>query len=141
MMKGRFPRTTHGGVSGANREMESSMQIQVNTDRNVEGSAGLTEQVEVAVDAALGRFGERITRIEVHLSDDNSKAKSREGDMRCVMEARPAGLQPITVSHLGDTLKQALEGAASKLEKTLKRTFEKREPPRGHATKNEDDAS
>ncbi len=99
------------------------MQIQVNTDKNIAGSVELTSQVEDIVGSALGRFGERITRVEVHLTDESSSAKARGNDKRCVMEARVAGLQPVTVSHQGSSVTQALEGAASKLERTLDRTF------------------
>ncbi len=103
------------------------MKIQVNTDNHTVGSAELTRQVEAVVEGALGRFGDRITRVEVHLSDENSSQKSGEKDKRCVMEARLAGHQPITVSHQGSTVEQALEGAASTLEKTLKRTLRRKD--------------
>lgn len=99
------------------------MQILVNTDSHIEGSAKLTHEVETIVQQALGRFGERITRIEVYLSDENSSQKFGDTDKRCVMEARLGGLRPITVSHQGSSLDQALGGAADKLEKTLKRTL------------------
>ncbi len=99
------------------------MQIQVNTDSHVEGNAELTSEVESIVQQALGRFGDRITRVEVFFSDENSSEKSGERDKRCVIEARLGGLQPITVSHQGSSLDQALLGAAGRLEKTLKRTL------------------
>ena len=95
------------------------MQIQVNTDSHVEGNAELTSEVESIVQQALGRFGDRITRVEVFFSDENSSEKSGERDKRCVIEARLGGLQPITVSHQGSSLDQALLGAAGRLEKTL----------------------
>lgn len=99
------------------------MQIQVNTDSHIEGGAALTRQVEAVVNATLGRFKPRITRIEVHLTDESSSAKSSGNDKRCAMEARLRGLQPITVTHQGATLKQALDGAAEKLETVLTRTL------------------
>lgn len=103
------------------------MQIQVNTDNHTEGSAELTRQVEAVVEGALGRFGNRITRVEVHLSDENSSQKFGDKDKRCVMEARLAGLQPIIGSHQGSSLEQALAGAADTLEKTLKRTLARKD--------------
>lgn len=99
------------------------MQIQINSENNIDSSAELTRRVEVVVEGALGRFGDRITRVEVHLSEDNNSQKSGGNEKRCVMEARLAGFQPITVSHQGSSLEQALDGAADKLEKTLKRTL------------------
>jgi DNA-directed RNA polymerase specialized sigma24 family protein len=99
------------------------MHILVNTDRHIEGSATLTREVEAVVQQVLGRFGDRITRVEVFLSDENSSQKFGDADKRCVIEARLGGIQPITVSHQGSSLDQALGGAADKLEKTLKRTL------------------
>ncbi len=46
------------------------MQIQVNTDKNIAGSEDLQQQVEGVVEGHLGRFGDRITRVEVHVNGD-----------------------------------------------------------------------
>jgi len=99
------------------------MQILVNTDDHTDGNSELTHQVEAVVEAALGRFRDRITRVEVHLADDNGRQKFGDNDKLCVMEARLAGIPPIAVSHTGSSLEQALDGAAGTLEKTLKRTL------------------
>lgn len=103
------------------------MQILVNTDSQIEGSAKLTQEVETKVQQTLGRFGDRITRVEVYLSDENGSQKFGDADKRCVIEARLGGLQPITVRHMGSSLDQAIDGAAEKLEKTLKRTLGRKE--------------
>jgi len=110
------------------------MQVQVSTDNHIEGGEELTRQVEAVVEGALGRFSDRITRVEVHLTDENSSSKSGDNDKRCVMEARPAGHQPITVSDQGASLEQALDGAADKLEKTLRRTFGRLDDPKGRTS-------
>lgn len=99
------------------------MQIHVSTDNHIVGSAKLTRQVEAVVETALSHFGERVTRVDVYLRDENSSHKSAENDKRCIMEARLAGIQPIAVSHQGTILDQAIDGASAKLEKTLKRTL------------------
>lgn len=101
------------------------MNILVYTDNHIEGSAELKNQVETVVVSALERFGDRITRVEVHLTDQNSSQKFGDRDKRCLMEARLGGLQPIAVSHEGATLEQAIDGAADTLQKTLKRTLER----------------
>jgi hypothetical protein len=44
------------------------MQIQINTDSNIEGNDRLAQQVEAAVRDALDQFSAQITRVEVHLS-------------------------------------------------------------------------
>ena len=107
------------------------MQIQVNTDNHIDGSEQLTREVQSVVARSLGRFGERITRVEVHLSDESSSAKSGNDDKRCAMEARLAGLKPMTASHHSASLDQALEGAADKLEKMLRRTLERLDDAKG----------
>lgn len=99
------------------------MLIQVHTNNHVAGGEELTRHVEAVVGGALGRFGDQVTRAEVHLNDENSAVKHGGQDKRCTIEARLAGLQPIAVSHDGATLEQALDGAADKLERALDRTL------------------
>jgi len=106
------------------------MNIQINTDNHIQGSEELTRQVETVVESVLGRFGERITRVEVHLSDENSSQKTHGDAMRCRMEARPAAREPVTVTADGATLDQAIGGAAKKLEKLLDSTFGRLDDPR-----------
>ena len=110
------------------------MQIQVNTNNHVEGTAELTRHVESVVEAALGRFNDRITRVEVHLGDENSSGKSGDSDKRCAIEARLAGLQPIAVTDHGSTLDEALGGAADKLEKVLDRTLGRLDDVKGRTS-------
>lgn len=98
------------------------MQVQVNTDKNIEGGERLAEYVKTALSARLRRFGAQITRVEAHLSDESSH-KSHGNDKKCVLEARPAGLQPVVVTHLAATLDLAISGAAEKLERVLDSTF------------------
>lgn len=107
------------------------MKVQVNTDNHINGGEELTRQVVDIVEGTLGRFNHRITRVEVHLTDENSSAKSRGNDIRCVMEARPASQQPITVSNEATSLEEAVNGAAEKLEKTLDRTFGRMDDHKG----------
>ena len=94
------------------------MQVNINTDKTIQRSQGLDEHVETAVKAAVERFGEHITRVEVHLSDENSQ-KSADGGNRCLLEARVTGYQPIAVSNHGNNLHQAISGAADKLKRAI----------------------
>lgn len=95
------------------------MQIQVNSDHNIKGGEGLTTYVNDAVENALTLFRNHITRVEVHLSDENSNKKSSVDDIRCVMEARLEGRQPIAATHQGATVNQAVDGAAEKLTRMI----------------------
>ena len=47
------------------------MQIQVNTDHNIDGRQRVSEYVRGVVEHAVSHFERQVTRVEVHLSDDN----------------------------------------------------------------------
>lgn len=98
------------------------MQVQVHTDNNIHGREEIVTLVQSSVEGALGRFQDRITRVEAHLSDTNSH-KTKGDDIRCVLEARLAGHQPIAVSHQGPTIELALSGASDKLERSVESTL------------------
>lgn len=91
------------------------MQIQINTDKNIKGNEELIIYFREEIIETLNRFSNNITRVEVHLSDENSDKKSKEKDKRCMIEARLEGRQPIVVTDNAETLKEALEGAINKL--------------------------
>jgi len=110
------------------------MQIQVNTDRHLDGSAELIAQVETTLNSALSRFSSRITRVEVHLSDENGSQKGGSSDKRCVLEARLTGMKPIKVSADGSSHEQALNDAASNLAKLLGRTLDRLDNHKGRAS-------
>jgi hypothetical protein len=99
------------------------MQVQVNTDRHISGGEALTERVEALVRDSLARFSERVTRVEVHLKDENSAQKGGSTDIRCTMEGRVGGLQPIAVTHDAPSVEEAAEGAAGKLQRSLESTL------------------
>jgi len=98
------------------------MQILINTDHNIEGRESLAARVQDTVEHGLGRFGGRITREEVHLSEQNGD-KGGQDDKRCMMEARVEGRPPAAVSHHAATLDQAVHGAVDKLKKSLESTL------------------
>jgi hypothetical protein len=94
------------------------MHVEVSTDRSVEGDAGLRQQVTEEVEGALARFSDQLTRVEVHLGDENG-ARGGTTDKRCAMEARPAGLPPVAVTHHAATVAEACRGAVRKLQRLL----------------------
>jgi ribosomal subunit interface protein len=98
------------------------MQVLLRTDNNIDGSENLAGLVEATVEEALRRWTDRITTVQVRLSDANGPKKG-EDDKRCLMEARLGGLQPIAASHDASTIAEALDGAADKLKKTIDRTL------------------
>lgn len=94
------------------------MLIQVNTGNNIDGSAQLISGIEAELINSLCRFGNQITRVEVHLRDLNGP-KSVGDDKSCLLEARLAGRQPMVVSHEAASLRQAIDGSTDKLKLAL----------------------
>lgn len=94
------------------------MQVRLTTDSSVRNTERLTSEVEATVLAALRRWSRRITRVEVHLSDLNSR-KGGADDKQCVIEARLGGLQPVAVTSRAASLDQAVDGAVDRLRRHL----------------------
>lgn len=94
------------------------MTIQLNADNNLHIHAGFAEKLTDMLNDELSRFSEHITRIEVHISDENG---SKEGpdDKRCMLEARLEGRQPIAVTAHGDTYELALNASIDKITASL----------------------
>ena len=113
------------------------MQININTDHTIDRNRGLDDHVLKEVHNALDRFGDHISRVEVHLSD-KVKEKSVDGENRCTMEARVTGYQPIVVHQHSIALHLAISEAAAKLaraiDSALGRLHDKKmsEPPLKH---------
>ena len=101
------------------------MKFQLNTDAHIQGDDRLSGIAEGIVTAALGHLVERLTRIEVHLSDVNA-AKGGADDILCTIEARPEGMQPHSVSHADANVEAALRGGARKIRALLDSEFGKR---------------
>jgi ribosome-associated translation inhibitor RaiA len=100
------------------------MQVQVNTDKNIEGDEQLVTQVKAAVTKSLSHFSAHITRVEVHLSDENGD-KNGQKDKRCMLEARLEGRQPVAVTCEAATLVQAVAGALDRLRNSLQSTLDR----------------
>lgn len=90
------------------------MIIQLNTDKNIAGTEKLKLYLTDLITEELSRFSNQITRVEVHLSDENGPKESLN-DKRCIIEARLEGMKPLAVTNYADTHEQAVEGALEKL--------------------------
>ncbi|CAE7230888.1 unnamed protein product [Symbiodinium necroappetens] len=100
------------------------MQIQINTS-NFDHSDALDAHVRETLERTVGRFGERVTRYEVHLSDLNGQAKAGPDDKRCLIEARPAGRDPLVVEDRAGDFYDAITTAAEKMRTSLERRLER----------------
>lgn len=101
------------------------MQIQINTDHNIDHTEELTERVEDEVRSGLRHHIDRLTRVEVTFADENAAKTGSGNDKRCVLEARPAGHQPVAVTEHADTAEAAVRSAARKMDRLLQNTFGK----------------
>lgn len=94
------------------------MIIQFNTDNHVKGSETKAEAFTEQIRKELNRFSAQLSRIEVHLSDEDGTA-SGANTKRCKLEARLEGRKPIAVSEDAGSEGQALTGAINKLKSAL----------------------
>ncbi len=109
------------------------MKVLVNTDHNVDCDADEVDRIASDVQASFSRFDHHITRIEVHLRDE-SAGKESVGDIRCLLEARPTGQDPVAVTHHADSVAEALGGATDKLDALLASKLDRRRENKGGDT-------
>ena len=100
------------------------MQVLVNSGKHVTSSMDFKDDIRGRIRDKLQRYEDHLTRIEIHLSDENA-LKSGPQDKRCKIEARIKGRDPLTVSHDASELHQALDGAMNKLTNALDRNLGK----------------
>ena len=105
------------------------MKIQVNTDSSVKGDQRLEEFVQDAIEQKLNRFRQHLSRVEVHIRDENS-LKGGPDDKRCMIEARIKGLDPSAVDHKASTVEAAINGSVAKMQQALDRKIGKRKEHR-----------
>lgn len=96
------------------------MKIQLNTDKTISGNEKLENYLNTLINGELHRFADHITRIEIHLSDENGH-KGGENDKRCLLEARLGNMQPIAVTSHKNTVEQAVRDALDKLKTSIDR--------------------
>jgi ribosomal subunit interface protein len=113
-----------GITSPDNNHLKPSfMLIQFNSN-NIPVTEELEASLSGFVSKALKRYSNRITRVEVHLEDENNQ-KSGKNDKRCSIEVRPDNLEPITVTSKSDNLIRAVREAADKSKASLEKTIGK----------------
>ncbi|MBK8516760.1 MAG: HPF/RaiA family ribosome-associated protein [Saprospiraceae bacterium] len=94
------------------------MKIQFNTDKSTKGDERNQDFFSSQIAAELYRYQYHITRIEVHLTDENG-GKEGINDKLCLLEARLEGRKPIAVSNKADTIEKAISGSIDKLKNSL----------------------
>lgn len=107
-----------------------NMQFQFNSDNRTHAGAETAESVETLVRDRLGHVTERLSRVEVHVGDVNGP---RGGDgIRCAVELRPNGMQPISATDEAADVKAAVASATDKALTALNRQIGKQTSRKGH---------
>lgn len=99
------------------------MKVQINSDKNITVDSRVNQFVRGEVKRAVGRFSGKLTRIEIHLSDVNSRSRAGKPDKRCMVEARPAGHRPVAVTMIASNVRSAVLGSLSKMRNALETFF------------------
>lgn len=107
------------------------MLIEIRTDNQTDAHEKRIAHFQTVVEGALARFSKRITRVEVHISDENGH-KDGHDDTRCMMEARLDGRPPIAVTCQEDDVEKAVSGAATKLKHLIESTLGRESSLAGH---------
>tara|TARA_R110000772_G_scaffold34936_7_gene84515 strand:- start:122 stop:436 length:315 start_codon:yes stop_codon:yes gene_type:complete len=94
------------------------MTIQINTDKTLTGEKRSSDFFTSQIAEALERFESHLTRIEVHLKDENGK-KDGFNNISCLLEARIEGRQPIAITNQADTIELAITGAIDKIKTAI----------------------
>jgi predicted component of type VI protein secretion system len=92
--------------------------IQIHADNQVPSDRERDSRLEEQIRQRLARFAERITDVEVHVSDVNG-SQGGHGDLRCTLEARVNGIQPVAVAEQGTSVDRAVLAAAKKAVRAL----------------------
>ena len=101
------------------------MLIQFSTDHHIGHHPSLHGHVDALVRKTLHPFRSHITRVDVHLTDENAHA-NHANDKRCVMEARLDGVQPLVVTATASNVAAVLDAASRKLRRSVVRVEAKR---------------
>ena len=92
---------------------------------DIDNSDSLETHTNEQIDKHIAkRFGQRLTRVEVHLSDTNAE-KHGPKDKRCRIEARPSGKDPVTVESHDDDFYRAIAETVDRLRKALEKRLHK----------------
>jgi ribosomal subunit interface protein len=100
----------------ADHTTETTVQI---NSRGMTTTAAIDQHINDQIEQHLGRFLKRLTRIEVHLADENEPNRDTGNDKKCLIEARPAGRDPLVAEHTCGDMYEAIDEAINKLGRVL----------------------
>jgi hypothetical protein len=94
------------------------MKIQFNTDKTITGNEESENYFTTLINDSLKRYESNISRVEAHISDENGSKKGGD-DIRCLLEVRIEGRQPLAVTCGATTVEKSVSGAIEKLKSSL----------------------
>ena len=133
------------------------LKIIVNSSNNIEIGESQIQELSAVIENRLSRFSDRLTRVEAYIEDENgpkvgrTSSKPRVGhfsdrltsveahvaeqdgpriggmDKRCMLEARPEGMQSLNVTVHAATVDEAVKSASHKLAKMIDSAFQRLE--------------
>lgn len=98
------------------------MQIQINAPHESLPDP-LVELIERSLEEGLAIHAPRLTKVIVHIQDQNGQKGGI--DKRCLIEARPKGLDPVTAEDEDTDVRGAFRGALEKMKRVLEKRFGK----------------
>lgn len=112
---------------------DRQVQILIHADASIRLSPDLTQGFEAEITEALGRFGDSIQRIDVHLRDI-SGPHFEVNDKECGLRIHAARRPPIVVKERAPSSALAVTGAAHKAVRVLDAAREQEHGHPGTAT-------
>jgi ribosomal subunit interface protein len=107
------------------------MIIQFDTAHNVNATEKFRATLTAVLTDKLNRFNDKISRLEVHLTDENGK-KEGLNDKRCLLEAHMDGVPHLVVKAHADSYDLAVDVAVDKLIASLNSTLGRHAENRQH---------
>jgi ribosomal subunit interface protein len=106
--------------------------MKIHIRSNVPLSDAITEHIDRKLDLALRHVPERVTRVTVHIADENGPKGGL--DKRCRIVVGLGGLDPIVVQDRGDDVYAVVSRAAAKVDEQVSRVtaWEHRRRARDH---------
>ena len=101
------------------------MQVLLNGDSQIKNHLAMKMHLNELVDDVLAHYGARISRVDAHLSDADSAAKTDTDDIHCMLEASLPGFAPVVVEARAATAHEAMHGAVGKLDRAVAHAFGK----------------
>ncbi len=106
------------------------MFVQINTDNQIKSDAEANERLEQRIRQKLRRFEQRLTHVELHVTDTNGTKGG--ADKRVSLEVRPNGHEPLAVHADAHRIEDAINVAADKAARALDHALGRLGDSKGH---------